>query len=151
MNLTAVVLHNVGVGMFWQYNPDTAELYHAHNFTIEADGIERAADLVFTLANVGSPEDLHFDQPTLSRYVPQVRHYRQRMNRSLSVGDVIVFSEGERPAGSLAVAPLGFEPLTTDPEFAGPASNAGEHSAAYLAHADVIRTQRTPGGRSLRL
>lgn len=150
MRLTAVVLHNLGPGMFWKYDPANAELFHAHNFTIEADNAEQGANLVWILANVGGPDELRLDHPSLSKYADQVREYRTRMNRSLSVGDVIIFSEGERPAGAVAVAMMGFDSCE-DPEFNGPATNAEEHSAAYAAHLEVLRNQRSPGGRALRL
>lgn len=151
MKLTAVVLHNLGPGMFWKYEPDSAELYHAHNFEIEVDSPEQGANLVWTLTNVGGPDELRLTHPSLAKYADQVREYRSRMNRSLSVGDVIIFSEGERPAGAVAVAMMGFDDLFEDPSFTGPATNAGEHSAAYAAHLEVLRNQRTPGGRTLRL
>lgn len=151
MKLTAVVLHNCGPGMFWKYDPKTAELYHAHNFDIEADSIEQGANLVWDLANVGDADELRLNFAALSSYAPQVVAYRDRMNRSLSVGDVIIFSEGERPAGALVVASLGFERLATDPDFNGVASNTDENSAAFGAHVALLRDQRTPGGRALSL
>lgn len=151
MRLTVVVLHNLGQGMFWKFDPEVAELYHAHNFEVEADNADMAAQLVWTLGNQESPEALRVGNPSLSRYAEQVAAYRARMNRSLSVGDVILIYEGERPVAAKAVAMLGFDDLIAEPTFVGITSNDGEQSAAYEAHLQVLRTQRTPGGRALRL
>lgn len=111
MKLQAFVLHNVSQDMFFRYDPRSSLLHHAHTFEVEADDIKRAADLIWVLTNVDSPNDLRINYPHLAEYAEQTVHYRQRENRSLSVGDVIVFYERGRPAGAYAVATSGFDEL----------------------------------------
>lgn len=108
MNLTASVLHNISIDTFFRHEPETSKLFHAHDFQITADNVETAASLVWDLANVDDANHLQSMRPDLGHYGPQVTHYRARRNRSLSVGDVIVFHEGDRYAGTAVVLNLGF-------------------------------------------
>lgn len=133
MKLHAVVLHNYGPGMFWDYDPKTADLHHAHTFVIEADNIEKAADLVWVLTNVDSADHLRLTSPHLAQYAEQVTHYRNRKNRSLSVADAIVFFEGERYAGALAVARVGHDPIEIDPTTLRTVTNDRAESEGFLA------------------
>lgn len=114
MKLRAIVLHNVGPDMFWRYSPQTSRLFHAHTFQVEADSTAKAADLIWILTNVDSADDLRLRHSHLATYAEQMEHYRTRQNRSLSVGDVIVFMEGERVAGAVKVATVGFTEIDHD-------------------------------------
>lgn len=139
MNLSALVLHNVSRDTFFRYDDRTSKLYHAHEFQVVADNIETAADLVWTLTNVDDQNHLNTIRPDLSLYGQQVVAYRQRRNRSLSVGDVIVFRdlEDERYVGAVAVASMGFEQLYVRPLYDQgkmPEPNQTLVSEAYLAH-----------------
>lgn len=132
MKLHAYVMHNVGPQMFWSYSEE--HLHHAHTFTVEADTIESAANLIWILTNVDSADSLRLEYPHFSQYAPQVAAYRSRENRSLSVGDAIVFLERERPAGALAVASLGFDEVEFDLERLTNVSNGNSASDARKAH-----------------
>jgi hypothetical protein len=132
VKLWVTVLHNVGADMFFRYDPATSSLFHAHTFTVVADSVEQAADLAWTLTNVGDADELRQMAPHLSRYADQVTLYRARMNRSLSVGDVLEFHEGERFAGALVVEGVGHRSLTEPP--LRQAITVGEVSDSYRAH-----------------
>lgn len=141
MNLSALVLHNVGPTMFFGYHAEGSDLFHAHEFQIVADNVEQAAGLVWILANVGDSDELHQMRSDLGLYGAQVNEYRARMNRSLSVGDVIIFHEigsgGEpRFAGALAVASVGFTTLHAMPPYKQ-GSNSSEVSESYKAHREL--------------
>lgn len=141
MKLDAIVLHNVSEDMFWRFDPKTSSLHHAHTFRgIEADNIERAASLVWDLTNVGDANELRLMFPHLSQYADEVTKYRARKNRSLSVGDVLVFVEGERPAGVLAVASMGFKHYGTKDVRVdlNDVANLAPESLSYLAHQDRL-------------
>ncbi len=133
MNLHAFVLHNVSPDMFFRYDPKTSHLHHAHTLQVEADSPELACDLIWTLTNVDSADDLRLRSPHLARYAEQVTAYRERRNRSLSVGDVVVLFERERPLGSWAVAPFGFDALA-DVGKPRTVTNDRPISDAYIAH-----------------
>jgi len=143
MNLCATVLHNVTHGdRFWRYNPETSRLVHAHTFEVAADNTDQAAELIWMLTNVDNANHLASMRSDLSHYGPQVTAYRRRMNRSLSVGDVVVFHEvvgdGQRLAGVRVVASVGWEALEAEPEcIAG--SNDTEISQSYAALASERR------------
>lgn len=138
MKLYAYVLHNVGPKMFWSFDKDN--LHHAHTFQVEADSIEVAANLIWNLTNVGSTDDLRVNFPHLAEYAPQVSDYRMRENRSLSVGDAIVFLERERLAGILSVASVGFDEVTNfDMSVLTNVSNDGFLSDARKAHREFSR------------
>ena len=139
MNLSVTVLHNVSADMFFRYDPETSKLFHAHTFQVVADNIDKAADLIWTLTNVDSANDLRSMRADLGLYAQQVDEYRARKNRSLSVGDVLVFrelagdkSEG-RFAGALWVDMLGFKPAL-EVAYDGGGSNQTTQSNAYEAH-----------------
>ena len=108
MDLKATVLHNVSDDNFFRYDPETSKLYHAHDFQVTADNPEKAASLIWDLTNVDDANHLQSMRPDLGHYGPQVTHYRARRNRSLSVGDAIVFHEGDRYAGTAVVLNIGF-------------------------------------------
>jgi hypothetical protein len=133
MNLSATVLHNVSRdSMFQPFNPETADLAHAHEFQIVADNVNQAGDLIWLLTNIGDPDDL---PAHLTLYRDQVSEYRSRMNRSLSVGDVIILRDLNRdlfPAGVLAVEPVGFKGLEFIPAYTG-GSNSTLTSESYVA------------------
>jgi len=147
VNLSAVVLHNVSSDTFSRYNPETSRLHHAHTFQIVADNADQAADLIWTLTNVDDANDLASMRPDLSLYGPQVTAYRRRKNRSLSVGDVVIFHELngiasfvttgalERLAGVRVVASIGWESLEGEPGYTG-GSNDADVSQSYLAHSN---------------
>ena len=139
MNLSALVLHNVGPTMLTGYHAEGSDLFHAHEFQIVADNVEQAANLVWDLANVGDSNELHQMRPNLGLYGQQVNEYRARMNRSLSVGDVIVFheigSDEPRFAGALAVAGVGFTTLHAMPPYKQ-GSNTTALSESYKAHCE---------------
>lgn len=136
MRFAVVVLHNVSDDMFFRYRPKTSALHHAHTFDVEADNLRQAGELVWILTNVGSADELRLSAPHLSRYAEAVEHYRRRQNRSLSVGDVLLFSEEERPAGALTVAMVGFDRI--DGEHLAPRfierDNSALVSQSYEAH-----------------
>lgn len=136
MNLSVLVLHNVSPDMFFRYDPETSRLFHAHEFQVVADNIEKAADLVWTLTNVGDSNELNSMRSDLGLYGLQVDEYRQRRNRSLSVGDVLVFHELAEPpryAGALSVDSVGFKEVS-EVAFDGGGSNQTTQSVAYEAH-----------------
>ena len=132
--LAVTVLHNVGEGMFFPFEPATASLHHAHTFQIVADSPNQAADVMFQLCNLDPSE-------VSPLYRPQVVDYRRRMNRSLSVGDVLLMHELEpgadakdlRVAGVVACNIVGWQGLEYVPEFED-GSNHHPQSASYLAH-----------------
>jgi hypothetical protein len=141
MKLDAIVLHNVCEDMFWRFDPRTSQLHHAHTFRdVEADNIDKAADLIWNLTNIGDANELRVNFPHLSKYADEVTNYRRRKNRSLSVGDVLVFVEGERPAGVLAVASMGFKHFGTKDVRVDltDVANQADESLAYLAHQDRL-------------
>lgn len=131
------VLHNVSPDTFFRYHPDTSRLYHAHLFQVEADNVEHAANLVWVLTNVGDAQELYAHHPNLSQYADQVTAYRQRMNRSLSMSDVLVVHEVVRDqtvlAGVLVVKALGHEGLEFMPDYVD-GDNDSEVSRSYEAH-----------------
>lgn len=135
MRLHAFVLHNVSVDTFFRYNPKTSCLHHAHTFQVEADDLDKAADLIWILTNVDDANHLRTGHPHLAAYADEVTLYRQRKNRSLSVGDVIVFYERERPAGAMEVATVGFNLLSDfDPTInVRVVTNDRPESDSYLA------------------
>lgn len=142
MRLTVRVLHNVSQDMFFQYDPKTSQLYHAHDFQVVADNVDKAADLVWALANVDDAEHLHAVHPQFAfLYDDQVTAYRKRMNRSLSVSDVLVFYEGERFAGARVVATVGHDALDTEPAYTG-GDNSTEVSTSFEAHQRFHRAFR---------
>jgi hypothetical protein len=160
MNLSALVLHNVSPDMFFRYDPETSQLYHAHEFQVVADNIDKAADLIWMLTNVGDSNELRSMRSDLGLYGAQVDEYRARGNRSLSVGDVLVFHEASaeqggltlgrgRFAGALWVDTLGFKPALKT-SFDGGGSNQTERSQSYEAHvrraADPTSGLRVSGG-----
>jgi len=136
MNLSVLVLHNVSPDMFFRYDPETSRLFHAHEFQVAADNIEKAADLVWNLTNVSDANELRSMRPDLGMYGAQVEEYRERRNRSLSVGDVLVFAElsdPPRPAGALWVDGLGFKQVS-EIAYDGGGSNTTTQSNSYEAH-----------------
>ena len=139
MKLHAYVFHNVGPKMFWEYAPEN--MYHAHTFEVEADTIQGAANLIWNLTNVGNVDELRTMFPHLGEYGPQVSAYRSRENRSLSVGDAIVFLERERHAGSLAVAALGHDEVGFDLELLTNVNNNATTSDARRAFQELLEAQ----------
>lgn len=135
MNLSVLVLHNVSADMFFRYDPETSRLFHAHEFQIVADNIEKAADVVWTLTNVSDGNHLRSMRSDLGLYAPQVDEYRQRRNRSLSVSDVLVFTDldGRRPVGALAIESVGFRVVEVV-AYDGGGSNQTAVSNSYTAH-----------------
>jgi hypothetical protein len=132
----ALLLHNYGRGMFWEYGPG-AELHEA--FTFDLDDLDQGADrehvcaLVWVLANMDLP-DVKTRYPSLDD--GQVQDYRAKGNRSLSSGDVVVLlGLDDEPVGCFAAAPIGWTELegvpsyipTTDPEW----------SASHVAHREL--------------
>lgn len=132
MKLHAYVFHNVGPTMFWEYAAEN--MHHAHTFQVEADTLPAAADLIWNLTNVGNADELRLTFPHLSEYAGQVSAYRARENRSLCVGDAIVFFERERFAGALAVASMGFDEVGFDLEALTNVNNNGTRSDSRRAH-----------------
>jgi hypothetical protein len=126
-------MHNVSFDMFFRYDPETSALHHAHTFKVEADLDTKACDLIWILTNVDSANDLRLNYPHFSQYADQVTHYRQRKNRSLSVGDVIVLYERERFVGAFAVATVGFDPVA-EPVNMEVATNDRDESDSYVAY-----------------
>jgi len=134
----AYVLHNVGPKMFWSFDKDN--LHHAHTFQVEADSVDAAANLVWILTNVGSHDELRLHHPHLAGYAAQVTDYRTRENRSLSVGDAIVFLERERLAGIVSVATVGFDEVKNfDMSALTNVNNDGVVSDARRAHGEFGR------------
>lgn len=153
MNLAATVLHNVSDDTFVRYDPETSRLHHAHTFQIVADNADQAADLIWMLTNVDDANHLASMRSDLSLYGPQVTAYRRRKNRSLSVGDVVVFHEltgdVQRPAGVRVVTSADWETievagreLSRGPMWAA-GSNETETSQSYLAHEVRYQQRRT--------
>lgn len=141
MKLHAFILHNVSPDMFLRYDAKTSCLHHAHTFQVEADDTSRAANLIWDLTNIDSGTMLRVNFPHLAQYADQVDSYRQRRNRSLSVGDVIVFYHGERPAGAVAVKASGFEQLLGYDHIMNRqhVTNDKPVSASFYAHQDYQR------------
>ena len=140
MRFTVTTLHNISEDMFFRFSPKTSRLFHAHDFQVEADSVEQAANLVWNLANVDSGDDLRQHFPHLSIYASQVDEYRRRRNRSLSMSDVLVFIEhahgwpgpgSSRACGALSIEAVGHKSITP-PEFK-PGSNETLTSQAYEA------------------
>lgn len=142
MKLHAFVMHNVSRDMFFRYEDASSALHHAHTFVVEADDLENAANLIWILTNVDSADHLRLDYPHLAQYADAVTHYRSRKNRSLSVGDVIVFLERERYAGARALAMIGHEVVAFDPSTIRTVTNERPESDAYLAHQRFFAEQR---------
>lgn len=142
MNLSVLVLHNVGPTMFFGYKAEGSDLFHAHEFQVVADSAEEAANLVWNLTNIGDENELRLQFPHLAFYGPQVTAYRQRMNRSLSVGDVLVLHEigaGEpRFVATMAIAGLGHDLYPLVPPYAQ-GTNESEVSESYKAHMEFGR------------
>jgi hypothetical protein len=134
VNLSVLVLHNVSPDMFFRYDPETSILFHAHEFQVVADNIEKAADVIWTLTNVDDGNHLRSMRSDLGLYAAQVDEYRERRNRSLSVGDVLVFTElPNRAAGALWVDNLGFKQVS-EVAYDGGGSNQTAQSMSYQAH-----------------
>ena len=143
MNLAVTVLHNVSDRMFTDFDPSTSKLYHAHTFQVIADGMEQACNLIWELTNVDGPEML---PNHLSLYGNQVREDRSRMNRSLSVGDVLRIEDLGRDGEPLtlgwrAVASLGWTIVVPAPLYIR-GTNASPMSQSYLAHEERYRLSR---------
>ena len=134
MNLSVLVLHNVSPDMFFRYDPEMSTLFHAHEFQIVADNIEKAADVVWTMTNVDDGNHLRSMRSDLGLYAAQVDEYRARRNRSLSVGDVLLFTElPDRAAGALWVDSVGFKHVS-EVAYDGGGTNQTPESNAYHAH-----------------
>lgn len=135
-------LHNVSADTFTRYDPETSKLFHAHSFQVGADSRDQALNLAWTLGNFGV-EDL---PAHLSLYALQINEYRERMNRSLSVSDVLVVWEvhGDeaRLAGVFCIEPVGFRELEDIPPYERSLEHV-EHSASYYAHQEVL-PRRSP-------
>lgn len=114
--MKVLVLHNTGDGVFWEYKPDKAILSHAHTFDVAdfADGPEHPLGLIYELTNVGTEYLDHHHAEHIESYDQQVKAYRDRGNRSTSVGDVIVVLEGEGAQEAFAVAKFGHEKIDLD-------------------------------------
>lgn len=139
MKYKAVVLHQVGPGMFFGVS-EGSEFFHAHDFDIEADGHMQAAELIFEITNL-EPEDVSAAKALL--YGDQMREYRKRMNRSVSVGDVLVLREADGEQGVVAVlacASLGWEPMNVMPAF-NYGANVTPESCSYRAHQELMEAQ----------
>lgn len=136
MKLAVDVLHNVSEDMFFRYNPKTSRLFHAETFIVEADSVDDAANLVWTLTNCDGPDHLRTQWPHLASYAPQVKRYRDRMNRSLSVSDVLVFHEGERLAGVRVVEMIGHSSLDEAPRYE---RSTADVSPSYTAYQNLVR------------
>lgn len=141
MRLKARVLHNVGPTMFFGYHPEVGDLFHAHDFDLVADNADTAADLIWTLCNVDDASHLTSLRPDLGEYGVQVTAYRARMNRSLSVSDVIVFyDENGRWIATMAVESVGHKHYAQEPAFED-GSNDTTSSVARLAWEQLLATQ----------
>ena len=151
MNLHACVLHNVSADMFFRYDPETSALHHAHTFAVRAKTIDQAASIIWILTNADSDEHLKESWPHYAEHAEEVAHYRRRRNRSLSVGDVIVFFEGERFAGAVSVASLGFDKIPNfDPASLRVVTNdqpESDESDSYRAHRNYSRNFDPTGVR----
>ena len=132
MRLAVTVLHNVARGSFAGYDPATADLRHGHTFQVTADSVDEAGKLLWTLGNVDGPDDL---PEHLSSYGNQVWAYRQRMNRSVSVGDVVmVYSHDDsRMIAVLVCEPVGWRKIAWVPEYEH-GSNDDVTSKSYDAY-----------------
>jgi hypothetical protein len=137
MTTTAVVLHNVSVDMFWAYKPKTSALHHAHTFQVDDNAAPtRLLETVWTLTNC-DPADAELVQayfPELAHYFEQAVSYRARMNRSLSVGDVVVLLHGEDVLGAWAVEKLGWAPVDRPSIDLSDVHNERAISQAYEAY-----------------
>lgn len=133
MNLAVTVLHNVVRGSFFGFDPEIADLRHGHTFQVIADNVNEAAKLTWMLANIDSADDL---PAHLSSYGPQVFKYRERMNRSLSVGDVLVMEDLDNhyeTVGVMACEMVGWKGLEYMPAFER-GLNAEPTSRSYEAY-----------------
>lgn len=138
MKYEVEVLHNVSTDMFIRFSPETSKLYHAFTFEVEAIDMEGAANIVWALANVDDADALTRFHPNLAHLAPQVTQYRECMNRSLSVSDVLAFRcEGEY-AGALAVEMIGHRELDKKPAFE---PSRSWPSASFDAHQRFMEEQ----------
>jgi hypothetical protein len=154
VKLHAFVLHNISEDMFWGFKPESSRLFHAHTFTIDATTPERAAEIVWILTNVDSADDLPnstfgwVHSTDLTQYADQVIAYRRRRNRSLSVGDVVLFYHGEEFLVAKACEGLGWKDYSLEEYQAAvdgeglEASNRQDTSQAYRAMQEFLAAQR---------
>lgn len=106
--ITVEVFHNVAQDEhgrhlgFWGYKAGHP-LVKVASLIVDADTVEQAMDVAYRLLNVG-------DDPDFGTPDPQALDYRAARNRSLSVGDVLVFD-----GVAFTVADMGFEQVNVDP------------------------------------
>lgn len=142
MRMKARVLHSVGEGMFLSYHPEGSNLFHAHDFDLVAENVEEAANLLWTLCNVDDANHLTSMRPDLEAYGSQVTAYRQRRNRSLSMGDVLVFySENGSWLATMALEAIGHSHYAQEPGYEA-GSNDEEFSRSYHAWQALLDAQR---------
>ena len=138
MKVSVIVLHNVNLtGMLLGYNARTAQLHLADKFDVHADSLQHAADVAWVICNVDSPNDL----PTyLREHVETVKKYRERRNRSLSVGDVLIL-EGQGERIGLAVEIAGHKKVDVDDAWitVGTVNGASAAANASRALAEDVR------------
>lgn len=131
MNLAVTVLHYV---RYADRDAGDGDHHHAHTFQVMADNVDLAADVVYTLANVDNEDML---PANLRLYGPQVKHYRERMNRSMTVGDILVMEalseDTARIAAVLGCQPTGWTKLDIQPEYDTTAGNHSQVSESYQA------------------
>ena len=141
MRLHAFVLMNIGTDMFWGYRADSSALYHAHTFVIDADNPDRAVELIWILTNVDSADMLRQEYPHLAQYADDVIEYRRRENRSLSVGDVVTFYQGEKFLVSKACERLGWSDHNVDLGVGLEVDNTRPTSQARRAMQEFMESQ----------
>jgi hypothetical protein len=102
-----VVLHNEARNHFIGLDLEDAMLFNVHetDIDIETDSqsaLENAAEELFARYNVG-------DDPTFGTPHSDAIDYRAKRNRSLSVGDVLVFVTSGESRTALHCADFGFK------------------------------------------
>lgn len=157
MQVKAIVLHSVGEGMFWRYDPARSSLFHAYTFDLEVSDEARphaVLELVWMLGNIDGPEQVpglvgDLDAYLHGHYARQVDQYRRLRNRSISMGDVVILRHPpEEPLGAFHAVSLGWEPLEGEPPYAnddhkvntvfdGASERLELVSASYVAHREL--------------
>lgn len=105
-----VTVHlNESRNRFLRYVPGDL-LVEVAQFDVPGTSPQEAADLVFMLCNIDGPGDLP------AKYEDQaaaVKAYRENRNRSLSVADVLLVTDGSQTS-TLSVENFGFKEVAAD-------------------------------------
>lgn len=133
MTVRVLVLHNVSPDSYKRYDARTSRLHHAHTFTLESDLAAHALakrfyvlDYIWMLTNIDATR-------IMATYADQAMDYRERRNRSLSIGDALVLLDEETILSAYGANSLGFEEIDVPKFDRSDIDNRREHSLAYDA------------------